>query len=145
MAEFDTLLEKYGELSAEITETRDYLVSLTRDREEIRKRLKAISRNGGIKHESNADDKESASIDSAMEDTVKAVRTLGNNVNAAQLAEHLNISQDAARLRLQRAEKKRLIIRIAFGRYGSKPEMNRPTTNGTKPAEREAKTESTTA
>jgi predicted nuclease with TOPRIM domain len=131
MAEFDTLLQKYGELTAEANEAREYLSHLEEEREMIRKRLKAIAKNGS-KTDTPVDEQERKTFDGAMEETVKALAELGNSVSAAQLAEHLKITQDAARLRLQRAEKKRRIIRVAFGRYASKPAMQivRPTVIG---------------
>jgi biotin operon repressor len=54
---------------------------------------------------------------SALEETAKGVSELGESVSAERLAEHLKISRDAARLRLQRAAKIGVIIRIAQGRY----------------------------
>jgi hypothetical protein len=139
MSEFDTLLLKFGELSGEIHEAQEYLAHLTEDRETVRKRLKAIAKNGARAEMPPDDDREVKSIDSAMDETVRAVAELGNSVSAAQLAEHLKIGQDAARLRLQRAEKKRIIIRVAFGRYASKPTMQivRPTSGDMKAADKE--------
>ncbi len=65
---------------------------------------------------------------SALDETAKAVSELGESVSAERLADHLKISRDAARLRLQRAAKIGVIVRIAQGRYRS---INRvPKNNG---------------
>ncbi len=143
MSEFDNLLQKYGEISTEINGMREYLDHLEEDREAVRKRLKALMRSGPKQEVPAADDQGSPSLESPMIETINAVRELGDSVSATQLAERLNISQDAARLRLQRAAKKRLILRVKFGRYAAKPAtpMPRSAANGTKPMEKETKTE----
>src|SRR5260370_22756546 len=66
------------------------------------------------------------------------VEFLGNGATAEQLAKHLDISRDAARLPLQRAARVGLIARMGVGRYRairqSPPHTKgRESANGTEP------------
>ena len=53
----------------------------------------------------------------ALQETAQALLELGDGVDARRLAEHLHITREAARLRLQRAARRGLIARMANGRY----------------------------
>jgi predicted HTH transcriptional regulator len=144
MSKFDELLEDHAQISIEIGHAEDYLKSLVEDREAISRKLKSLA-----KDETGKSEEEEGIVSRALragdslEETAKIVAELGDSVTAAQLAERLDLTQDAARLRLQRAEKRRLIKRVAFGRYAAKPERARSPANSTKPSERGNKEENT--
>lgn len=130
MTEFEKLLKEYRRLAVQVEDERNYLEHLERQLRGVEKQLKsmalpapappigpfsaAFSVSAEATLERAVQDESSAS---AIEEAVRAVSELGDGVTAQQLAEHLHISADAARLRLQRAAREGLIARMALGRY----------------------------
>ena len=115
MTEFDKLLKEHRRLAVQIDDERNYLEHLERQLRTVEKQLKA----GPSKPSELELESESPSA-SAIQDAVTAVAELGDGVTAQQLADHLRITPDAARLRLQRAARDGLIARMALGRYRAK-------------------------
>jgi hypothetical protein len=142
MNEFDALLKEYRNLVVQVSEERGYLEHLESELRDTERRLKQLAEKPKpydissfsmtwtppedfhvVESVLNADapTPKPASSDqgtlSALEATVRAVAELGRSVSAKQLADHLGITRDAARLRLQRAAREGLIGRIGVGRY----------------------------
>jgi hypothetical protein len=129
MTEFEKMLKEYRRLAVQVEDERNYLEHLERQLRGVEKQLKSmslpapaqlgpfspVSRAVEVVLEPTGQD-ESPSA-SAIQDAVRAVSEIGDGVTAQQLAEHLNITPDAARLRLQRAAREGLIARMAVGRY----------------------------
>ncbi len=133
MTEFEKLLKEHRRLAVQIDDERNYLEHLERQLRAVEKQLKAMAipvvesqqeavapfLTGASKPSEVELESQSPSA-SAIQDAVTAVAELGNGVTAQQLAEHLGITPDAARLRLQRAARDGLIARMALGRYRAK-------------------------
>ena len=137
MTKLDDLMTKHARISFEIGQTEEYLASLKEHRDTIVAEVKAMVEKKPEVQLIFAEPQVTATVSaqesaSALEETATVVAELGDNVTAARLATRLGLSQDAARLRLQRAEKKGLIRRIAFGCYAAKPQMG---ANGKMPTE----------
>jgi hypothetical protein len=138
MIEFDTLLKEYRTLAIQVDDEEHYLEHLKTQLVETEKRLKEIlekaqqpafstnwlygSSPGVIRQFTHQPEL------SALEETVQMVAEMGGSVSAEQLAKRLNITRDAARLRLQRAARNALIARIGLGRYRA---LNKTMKNGT--------------
>lgn len=138
MTEFEKLLKEYRKLVVQIEDEEGYLEHLRRELRQVETQLKAMampqrptlasgdeSSPEQLQIEVAGQDSiqtlhlepPSTTEASALVQAVQAVAELGDGVTAQQLAERLNISADAARLRLQRAARDGLIARIALGRY----------------------------
>jgi biotin operon repressor len=131
MNDFEKLLKEHAKLAALLDDERGYLRQLEMQFRSIEQRLKDFvkpspcgfvltpesSENVPANWENEVAEAAVEVGASALEQAALAVADLGDGVSAEQLAEHLEITRDAARLRLQRAAKEGLIIRIASGRY----------------------------
>lgn len=128
MIEFDALLKEYRTLAIQVDDEEHYLEHLKAQLVETEGRLKEILEKAQQPHPLfvNGELAASASVSrlkeqqpelSALEATVRTVAEMGGSVSAEQLAKHLQISRDAARLRLQRAARNGLIARFGLGRY----------------------------
>ena len=133
MTEFEAMLERHRKLAGDVQEQRGYLEFLEGELAELEKEMNVyVSR---LKKETviplfmpaatakpftlnmNLTPNIPKGGSKALQETAQAIAELGDGVDAARLAEHLKITREAARLRLQRASKAGLISRMANGRY----------------------------
>jgi hypothetical protein len=127
MSKIDDLLARHARLSSDIGQAEEWLEGMLEERNGIVAEIKAMlakpseAQLGFVGPPTPLPSQVLEA--SALEETAKIVGELGDNVTATMLATRLGLTQDAARLRLQRTEKKGLIRRVAFGRYAPKPQI----------------------
>ncbi len=114
MTEFETTLKEYRKLVEQIADERGFLDFLQGQLTEVEEKLKSLA---------------------------APIPQPGFSFNIEQLAKHLDISRDAARLRLQRAARVGLIARMGVGRYRAIRQSpahtkGRVSANGTEPHEK---------
>jgi len=150
MTEFETTLKEYRKLVEQIADERGFLDFLQGQLTEVEEKLKSLAApipqpglSFNIELPLPAPSSQPDGNDSlpALEEAARAVEFLGNGVIAEQLAKHLDISRDAARLRLQRAARVGLIARMGVGRYRAIRQSpahtkGRVSANGTEPHEK---------
>jgi hypothetical protein len=163
MNRFEKVLKEYRRLVVLVEEEQSYLAHLKEQLGAVEEELKSMVLPTATSLEANVPEQDAleAANDehgcsgisehpgqpaSALKEAVSAVIALGDGVTAKQLANHLNISSDAARLRLQRATREGLLDRMATGRYRpiKRSPLNAKTSNTRGPDE-VASVESTTA
>ena len=150
MTEFETTLKEYRKLVEQIADERGFLDFLQGQLNEVEEKLKSLAApipqpgfSFNIELPLPAPSSQPDGNDSlpALEEAARAVEFLGNGATAEQLAKHLDISRDAARLRLQRAARVGLIARMGVGRYRAIRQSpahtkRRVSANGTEPHEK---------
>jgi hypothetical protein len=122
MDEADRLLRHLEEVTEEIQALKHRLSFLESHRAEVREKIKstmthptrqlmleAFGRKPTTKHRSGEV--------LALQQTADAVARMDGDVDAHQLADELSISFDAARLRLARAARLGLLVRVKLGKY----------------------------
>jgi Fic family protein len=121
MNEFEKTLKEYRKLVEQINDERGFLSFLEDQLRDVEKKLKMF---GSAYFQMQTVHTVQLPLSSepdeslpAVEEAAHAVETLGDGVTAEQLAKHLDISRDAARLRLQRGARVGLIARMGIGRY----------------------------
>jgi len=121
MTEFEKTLQEYRKLVEQVADESGFLDFLKAQLAEVEQKLKEMAKTSQVAlvYTVQSPITAVAPNDSlpALQEAAKAVEYLGDGVNAPQLAKHLNISRDAARLRLQRAARVGLIARMGTGRY----------------------------
>jgi predicted DNA-binding protein (UPF0251 family) len=139
MTDFENMLAKHRRLSGEVTEQRSYLEFLEHDLAELEKEMNEFVATLqqaptyvfdatsyppiSMKTLKPIPGLESVTIfkpekaSKSLRETARAIEEMGDGVDAIRLSQHLSISREAARLRLQRAAVAGLISRMASGRY----------------------------
>jgi biotin operon repressor len=125
MTEFEKTLSEYRNLVEQVADERGFLSFLEDQLAGVEKKLKAIVTTSQAtpyqvclsSFHLPVPAKRAEPDVPALQEAARAVEELGSGVSAEQLAKHLNITRDAARLRLQRAARTGLIARMAAGRY----------------------------
>jgi len=134
MTEFEAMLERHRKLAGDVQEQRGYLDFLDGELAELEKEMNAYVTKLREPSTMSFFSSQFTPVkpfnlnmiltptipkggSKALQETAQAIAELGDGVDAARLAEHLKITREAARLRLQRASKAGLISRMANGRY----------------------------
>jgi len=121
VARIDTLLRNFQQLTEQIAELNHMLKEFEQQREDVRKELRTLAANSpSERNDETTDSADKSTQSTSLAETAKAVDELDCEVDAKQLASKLDLTLDAARLRLARTAKANLIVRKSSGRYVSR-------------------------
>jgi len=143
MPDFASMLARHRKLAGEVTEQRGYLEFLESELADLEKEMSefvarlqqpeqtpqgtvifdgrqfpglTLKSLPGLQLQPKTE-RSTAGASRSLRETAKAIEELGDGVDAVRLSQHLGITREAARLRLQRAALAGLIARMASGRY----------------------------